>query len=146
MLYRGHQCLQRQRRRGAAVVEFAVVAPFIVFATMGMIELTRGIQVKHMLTDAARSGCRLAIQPGFSNSAVTQNVKDVLDENGISSSDATVTIYVNGSSTTQLTAAKQNDQIAVQVSVPVSKVCWITPIFLPGNKVESEKLTMMRQR
>ena len=138
-----------QKRLGAAVVEFAIVAPVLVFATMGMIEVTRGVQVKHVLTDAARSACRLAIQPNSTNSSVAANANDILTDNGLKSSDATVTIQItkaNGSTSTDLSKAVQGDKISVNISVPVSKIGWISPIFLSGNKVESGTLYMMRQR
>jgi Flp pilus assembly protein TadG len=130
------------RRRGSAVVEFAVIAPFLVAVTMGMMEVTRAVQVKNYLTDAARSGCRKAIQPGSSNSVVTDNINTILTANGITSSDATITILVAGQSVDVSTADKY-DQISVRVSLPIAKVNWVTPYFFSSTAVESETLVMM---
>ncbi len=134
----------RGTRRGAAVVEFAVIAPFLVAVTMGMIEVTRAVQVKDILTDAARSGCRLAALPATSNSAVTANVNTILTAAGISPSLATITIRVNGKVADVITAT-QGDQVSVQVAVPVDQVGWVTPVFFSRQSVESETLVMMRQ-
>ena len=70
-------------RRGAAVVEFAVIAPFLVAIMLGMFEVTRALQVKNYLTDAARSGCRIAIQPGSTTQSVTDNINTVLANNWV---------------------------------------------------------------
>lgn len=132
-------------RRGVAVVEFAILAPILVFLTVGMLEIARGLMVKEVLTDAARRGCRTAILPLSSNSTVQADVNAVLADNGISSSDVTVKVYVNDKEADASTA-KQNDKIGVQVVVPSSKVCWVTPIFLASRNVESRTLVMLRQR
>lgn len=49
-------------RRGVAVVEFAVVLPFLLLLLIGIWELGRIIQVQMMLDNAARDGARLAAQ------------------------------------------------------------------------------------
>jgi Flp pilus assembly protein TadG len=139
------QSRPRQKRRGVAVVEFAIVAPFLVVITMGMIELTRALQVKHVLADAVRSSTRLAILPGATDSAVQQNAKDVLKENGLDPSSATFAIQVNDK-TANVSTAKQYDKISVKIAIPTAKVGWVIPHFLPSNAVESETLVMMRQR
>jgi Flp pilus assembly protein TadG len=126
-----------------AVVEFAVVAPFLVLLGAGVIEVTRAVQVKQNLTDAARSGCRLAIQPGSSNATVQSTMTAVLTANGIT---ATVTpaITVNGKSV-DVNTAVQGDQISIKLSVPIANVGWIMPYIFSSTTVESETLTMMRQ-
>jgi Flp pilus assembly protein TadG len=131
-------------RHGAAVVEFAVIAPFLTMIALGMIEVTRAIQVKDVLTDAVRSSCRLAILPGSDNAAVTSNINTLLNNAGIPPDYATITIQVNGQ-TADVKTAVQGDKVAVQLSVPLDKVSWITPLFFTDQSVDSETLTMMRQ-
>src|SRR5262245_33224343 len=136
------------RRTGAVVVESAIVISLLVFLTLGMIELARGMMVKEVLSDAARKGCRTAILPvgasGGTNAVIQSDVSAVLSANNINSSNATVTILVNGKAVDASTA-QAGDQISVKVSVPVSKVAWITPLFLPASAIESDTLVMMRQ-
>ena len=131
------------KRRGLAVVEFEVIAPFLVFLTIGLIELAHGYQVKEVLTDAVRRGGRNAALPSTSSAAIQSDVQSVLSKNNITSADATVTITVNGASVDASTA-KTGDQIAVKVSIPVSKVTIITPLFLPGQSLKSETLVVTR--
>lgn len=140
-----HTTIQHRTRGGLAAAEFALVMPFIVFLAIGMMEMGRGMQVKEILSDAARKGCRTGILPLASNTTVTADINTILTDNNIKSSNATVTIQVNGA-TANVNTAKQNDKISVKVSIPVSKIAWITPLFLPGSTIESSTMTMLRQR
>lgn len=134
---------KKGQRSGIAVVEFAVVAPFLVFLTLGTLELARGYQIKEVLSDAARRGGRNAALPGTSNSTIQSDINSVLSKNSINSSDATITITVNGASA-DAQAALTGAKISVKVSIPVSKVAIVTPLFLPGQNIESETLVVMR--
>lgn len=136
---------KRFPRPGTAAVEFAVVAPILMALMLGTVEVTRAIQVKEMLTDTARSGARYASQPGISTSSIQSNVNSILTQNGISTSDATITVSVNGNSSTDAKNAARGDKLTVQISLPISKVNWVTPLFLPATSVESETLHMVRQ-
>jgi Flp pilus assembly protein TadG len=131
-------------RRGTATLEFAIIVPFLVLVSMAMIEVTRAVQVKDVLTDAVRSGCRLAIQPGTSNATIQANVNQIVGNAGISTSRITTTIQVNGKTVDASTAVK-GDQISVKVSVPVDSVGWVTPQIFTKQSIDSEVLVMLRQ-
>lgn len=137
--------VNRASRKGMAVVELAIIVPVLVFLTLGMIEVARGLMVKETLSNAARKGCRTGILPSGTTSSITADVNQVLSDNNIKTSYATVTVMVNGQVADAGTAV-QHDKISVKVSVPVSKVAWITPLFLPGSDIESDTIVMMRQR
>jgi TadE-like protein len=55
------------RRRGVAVVEFAVVLPLLLLLLVGIWELGRIIHVQIVLNNAARDGARLAAQANIVN-------------------------------------------------------------------------------
>jgi Flp pilus assembly protein TadG len=131
-------------RRAAAAVEFAVLAPFLFTLAMGAFELGRGLMVRQVLTDAARKACRTGALPGKANSDVTSDVNDILLDNNIPTSVATITILVNGTSV-DVSTAQQGDQISVKVAVPFNKVTWTPLFFFNSASVESETLVMMRQ-
>ncbi len=133
------------KRDGVATIEFAFVAVVLVFLTIGMVETARGMMVKETLSNAARRGCRTGILPTATNSGVQTDITNVLTAHNLKYADATVQILVNDK-TADVSTAKQNDKISVKVSMPVSKVCWITPLFLAGSNYESETVVMMRQR
>ena len=44
----------------------------------------------------------------------------------------------------EASTATKNDKVSVRVAVSVSDVAWITPLFLPGQRLVSETVTMMR--
>ena len=132
-------------RFGIAVLEFAFIAPLLVFLSIGMLEVARGMQVKQVLTDAARKACRAGILSTGTNTAVTADINSVLSSNSISTSAATITILVNGTSAEVSTAAA-NQPISVKVAIPYSSVATITGFFLTGVSIESEKIVMMSQR
>jgi Flp pilus assembly protein TadG len=136
---------RRKKSRGAvAAVEFALLAPFLFLLATGTFEMARGIMVRQILTDAARKACRNGIIPGRTNSDITNDVNDVLADNAVPTSAATITILVNGLAVDASTA-QQYQSISVKVSVPFNKVSW-TPLFYFTNAtVESETLVMMRQ-
>src|SRR4051794_34257173 len=104
-------------RRGAAIVELAAIAPLLTALTIGTIELTRLVQVKHALTDCARSACRRAILPRSTNAGVTTDLASVLAAANVSPSAVTTTITVNGVAA-DLGTAREGDTIAVRLSVP----------------------------
>jgi hypothetical protein len=127
-------CRKRRRnRRGAAVVEFAVVAPIFVALVLGMIEFGRALMVQQTLTNASREGARVAVLEGATASEVTAAVEDRLT----TISGATVACDPDPS------AAAYGDSITVTVSVPFNGVSWLpTPIFLGGEDLTAS--TVMR--
>ena len=131
-------------RRAVAAVEFAVVLPLIALLVTGTFEVGRAIMVRQALNDAARKGCRTGILPGQANAAITGDVNDVLTENSIAPSDATVAIQVNGQ-TVDARTAQQKDQLSVKVSLPYAKAAWTPLFFFSNTTLESDTLVMMRQ-
>ena len=102
----------RSERLGAAAVEFAIVAPFLLLMLIGMIEFGRALMVQQTLTTAAREGAREAALPG----ATVSSVEDVATSMLTSSEGATVTVSPDPES------ADPGDMITVTVDVPLSAV------------------------
>jgi Flp pilus assembly protein TadG len=134
-----------RRRRGAAAVEFAVLAPVLGIIIVGMVEMSRAMMAKMILNDAARKACRTGIQATGSNATISSEVTNILSDNNISTSSATVTVQVNGV-TANANTAKQNDRVSVKVAVPYTQFAWTQPLFLSSTTVESETVVMMRQQ
>lgn len=108
----------RRNRRGAAVVEFAIVAPLFILLLFGMIEFGRMIMVQQVLTNASREGARRAIIEGSTQTEVETQVNNYLA--GTTVSGATVTVEP-----TNLTNLGFGDPVTVSVSVPFNAVSWI---------------------
>ena len=141
-----HRSHRSERRNGSVVVEFAIIVSLVLAPfTIGLIEMGRGMTVKQVLSDAARKGCRTGVLPTGNTSDITSDINQVLTDNNIQTTWVTILITVNGVQADPSTA-KQGDQIAVKISIPVSKIALITPVFLPGTAIESDTLVMMRQQ
>jgi Flp pilus assembly protein TadG len=109
-------------RRGAAVVEFAVVSPLFLLLLSGVVEFGQTFRVQHSLSAAARRGCRAASMSGSTNAQVNSLVRSLCAKTvGASESNFLVAISVNGSSGADLSTAARADEIQVAVSIPYSK-------------------------
>ena len=134
--------MHRHHRKGAAAVEFAIVAPLLFLVViLPMFEFGRGLMVAELVTNAARSGCRVGVLPGNSNSTVTSAVSTSLSDQGITG--PTTTITVNGAAT-DVSAAKAGDTIKVTVSVPYNNNSWIPGQFLAGLSISGSQ-TMRKE-
>ena len=132
---------RRTTRRGAHAVEFAVVGTVMFVFILGLVEVGRGFMVQHLLTHAARQGCRVGILPGKANADILATVNASLSSQGIRGDTATIQVNDN---TADVTAAKTGDEVTVMISVPVSSVTWLPGSgFLTGSI--SSKYTLRRE-
>jgi Flp pilus assembly protein TadG len=56
-----HRQLRKTHCQGAALVEFALVVPAFFLLLFAIVEFGRGFMVSSLLTNAARSGCRVGM-------------------------------------------------------------------------------------
>lgn len=133
---------KRSNRRGAAVVEMAMVLPIFVMIVLGIVEFGRAMMVGQMVTNAAREATRLAIVDGSSNTSVTTWVTTFLNESlGVNTSDVTVAITVdpapgNEDPLDKIEDAQTRDLVTIQVEVPFDKVSYIPGDYLSGKKLK----------
>lgn len=125
-------------RVGAAVVEFAVIAPLMILLTMGMMEVGRMVMVKQMLVNASREGARMAVLPGASSLAVIAQVQSELQGSS-----------VNGAEVALSPAAIENlpagTSIQVSVSVAAENVSWVPNPMFSFDKILQASTTMRRE-
>jgi Flp pilus assembly protein TadG len=141
----------RKQRRGAAVVEFAVVAPVLFVLVFGIIEYGRMVMVQQVLTNASREGARVGVldPPAGQTSLpiVTSTINNYLTAAGISG--ATVTAYISADSGSSWSvadpsAALYGQMVKIKISVPFTSVSWLpTPIWLGGKTLQAS--TVMRR-
>jgi Flp pilus assembly protein TadG len=133
------------QRRGFATVEFAVIATVLAILTLGMFEISRAIRAKAVLSDCARTGCRMAALPGSTTSSVTTGINAILNDNGLITSSATITLKVNDV-VADASTAQQNDKIAITVAYPVNQVITGGTLYLSSKGNLTETVVMQRQR
>lgn len=135
--------IRRRERRGAAVVEMAMVLPIFVMVVLGIVEFGRAMMVGQMVTNAAREATRLSIVDGSSNSSVSTWVESFLNDSlGVSASDVTVTITVdpapgNDDPLDKIEDAQTRDLVTIKVEVPFDKVSYIPGDYLSGKKLKA---------
>lgn len=127
----------RKNRRGAAVVEFAIVAPLFILLVFGMIEFGRMVMVQQVLTNASREGARTAVIDGSTSTEVTQTVTNYLQNSSITG--ATVTINPDPPSNVGF-----GQPVTVTVSVAFNQVSWLpSPMYLGATNMSAS--TVMRR-
>jgi len=128
---------RKKRRRGAAAVEFAIVAPVFFLFVFGMVEYGRMVMVQQVLTNASREGARRAVLDGTTTSEVQATVNQYMELAGITGQ--TITVTPSPPST-----AENGEPVTVEVSVPFSQVSWLgSPMFLGDTTLQAR--TVMRR-
>jgi Flp pilus assembly protein TadG len=123
-------------RRGAAMVETALVLPIFFMVVLGVIEFGRAMMVAQLLTNGAREGARAAVLPGATNTSVQQVVTDFVTASvGVPANKLTVTITVtpaagNPNPGNNVANALKRDLCDVKVSVKFSDVDYIPGKYL----------------
>ena len=128
---RAHRGVGR-RRRGAAVVELAIVLPVFVLLVIGAIDVGRAIMVRHKLVEAARAACRLhAIQ----DEVTPEQVSDVIDK---LMGDANLTGYSSTFNPASANDIQHLAPVTATVSTPYDEVSWLpTSWFLAGKTMSA---------
>jgi len=129
---------QNLRRRGAAVVEFAVVAPVFMLLVIGIIEMGRAVMVSQILVNASREGARKAVLTTMTVGEVQTWVDDYLQTAGFAAGVSTVEISHQTTSggafgaTSSLASVPAGMGVRVDVTVPFASVSWLPPsAYLP---------------
>jgi Flp pilus assembly protein TadG len=113
-------------RRGATLVEFAVVAPLFFMLVMAIIEFTRAMSASAALANAAHAAARVAILDSAQLSDVTAASNGCLSTAGLP--PVTPTISPNPPSN-----AAAGQDVTVTVSLPFSQISWLPlPQWLGG--------------
>lgn len=131
-------------RGGGAVMELALVAPLLVGLIFGTLEVSRALHVKQILSDTVRGAGRLAIQPETDIAEVNACAQKILKYNNIH--PGTVTVTVNGQKVTNLSTAKEGDEIGVTVALKASSVSYVLPHFLPADSLLRSTIVLRRQK
>jgi Flp pilus assembly protein TadG len=115
--------LKRNRRRGTAAVEAAFsIAVLLLPLLLGAWEMGRMVEVQQVLTNGAREGCRQASTGKLTNAQVQQVVVTYLQNAGLPTTNAVVTVSDLTASGTDVSLAAQLDQLQVTVTIPFSDV------------------------
>jgi hypothetical protein len=126
----------RTSRRGAALVEFALVFPLIMLLTIGMIEFVRMNTLYHVADNAAYEAARHVIVPGAKKDEAIAEAERLVKAVGIRGTQFTVEPEV---------ITEQTAQITVRVSIPLPSNSWLPPALTKQRSIGSE-CTLMTER
>jgi len=133
--------LSKSKRRGAAVVEMALILPVFFMVILGIVEFGRAMMVAQIVTNAAREGAREAILSGSTNQGISDQVAAYLNTTcQVATGDVTVAITIvphasNPDPLNVLANTLEGDQITIRVAVPFDKVSYITGSYLGGKNL-----------
>ena len=125
---------RRVLRCGVASIEFALVAPFILFIIFGAVEFARMMMVKQALTSAAREGCRHATLVTTQTSDDSEFfVRQILKPTIANSNDSEV-VTINIEPSFSVTP-DSGEEIVMAIEVACSDITWLPEMFLCGAKI-----------
>ncbi|MCC9603943.1 pilus assembly protein [Stieleria sp. JC731] len=127
--------LNRRRRRGTAMVEFAIVAPVLFFFFFAAFEFCRVAMIRHTVDNAVYEGCRDAIIPGATANLARTKAESILGTLGLTAYDITVTPAVIDNETPEVTVA---------IDVRLDANTFVPPQFTGGRSI-TRTLTMQRE-
>jgi len=126
---------RRQSRCGAAMVEFAIVAPLLFLFFFAAFEFCRVAMIRHTVDNAVYEGCRQAIVPGATAGGARQAAESVLGTLGLARSTVTVS---------PADIQQQTPEVTVTVEVDLDANTFVPPQFTGGKRV-TRTLTLQRE-
>jgi Flp pilus assembly protein TadG len=146
--------IPQSSRRGAAVVEFAVLSPVLVFLILGGIDMGQFINTGQVVSNASRIGVRKASQfETKTTNAVFDEVVDYISQHvpGLSrdtiASATTVTVKANGTTISglNLELVPSGVRLDVAVSFNYASVRWFPGLSSLNDRVLPATSMMRRE-
>lgn len=132
-------------RTGAAIIELAILMPFLFLLVVGIFEIGSALKTKSSLTLVCRSICGLACKPDARNEKILTEAKRLLSEANLPAGQAEIRIFVNDQPG-ETALALRNDKIKISVSVPNKTMFPISSGFFGGGPAEcQESMVMCKQ-
>ena len=133
--------------KGVALVEAAITIPLLLLVSAGIFEFGRAYQTWQVITNAAREGARIAVLPSSTSAAVTQRVRDYMQQGQLSrwssagvTVDTGVTLRVGGPpEATRVTVTYPFTFVVLQ---PIARL--ISPSTTLGSALTMSAQALMR--
>jgi Flp pilus assembly protein TadG len=141
-------------RSGTAAVEFAVVLPFLMAVSLGIVEIGRLVMVAQLATNASRESARYAVQGNATTAEVKAYTLQYLAAAGVPNSAVTtfaVDYQTTSGGATAWTATADpktvpaGAPVRVQLKVDYNTVSWLPTRFFLGSGTQVEGVTVMRR-
>lgn len=119
---------RKRNRRGAAAVEFAVVAPIFFVLVIAAFEFGRMNVIRHTADNAAYEAARHAMVPGATAAEAVAKANSILNIVGTRGANIRINPAVIDNSV---------DEITVTIDVPMNQNGWITPRFTSSSNIRA---------
>ena len=137
---------RRNGRRGAAIIEMALVLTLLLNLTFGMVEFGYYMYVKNSFANAAREGVRACMVPGAVNSDVTTAVTNALSGAKFPANSYSSSITDTSGNSLDVSTTTQGSSIEVTVSGTWGTVGnGFRPLKLIGSTKTVSSLCVMRK-
>ncbi len=121
--------IQRKKRTGAALTEFAVILPIILLCFSSMVEFSRVLLLQHTADTSAYEAARAAMVPGATVDDAIEAANSLLTANRLRDAVISVTPEV---------IVEATPIITVRVEIPVAVNSWLPPFWFTKSTLNSE--------
>ncbi|NIL97102.1 MAG: pilus assembly protein [Planctomycetales bacterium] len=121
---------KRRARRGAEVLELAIVLLLFMLINLSIFEFGRMMMVQEIITNGAREGARRGVPIGATNAQALTVIDDYLTAAGISGYTRTITPSVDSTG--------RGETFTVRVTVPFTAIDWGVMMWLSDNTLVAE--------
>lgn len=128
---------QANRRRGAALTEFAVILPVLVLMFFGTVEACSMIHLEQSLKVAAYEATRIALVPGTTSANVTAAATQILADRDINGGAVSI-------SPANYSSAALGTYVSVTVTAPAKNNSLVGAWFYGGRTLTST-VQMMKE-
>lgn len=118
-----------KRRKGAAIIEFAICLPVLVAVTLAFIDLTNLIYFRQTIKVASYDAARAAAEPTATSASVQSAAQRLLETRGIETYSVSLP---EGFST-----AQRGDVMTVSVTVPLSEMTSFSGMNMWEDSIEN---------
>ena len=115
--------MKKNNRRGAVVVEFALMLPLLFLFLFGCYEICRANIVMHTCESAAYEGARAGIVPGATPTKTNAAAQSVIETLGINAQITTVPDVIDN----------ETEFVSVTIDVDFSENSVLIPKFIGAN-------------
>jgi len=126
---------KRRLRRGAAMVEFAMMVPIVFTLAFAAIEFARVLMIRHSVDNAVYESARLAMIPGSSSAEAKGESERLLRVVGVT--DFLIEIV-------PAVLEKESPEVTVRITVPLDANSYLPQQFFAGRAIRRE-LTLRRE-
>ncbi len=124
-----------RQRKGATIVEFAIVAPLLFLFFFAAIEFCRVAMIRHTADNAVYEACRVAIIPGATVGEVNAEATRILGSLGVMNMNIDVI---------PSEIDRDTDEVTVRIVVPLDDNSFVPNQFFSGRSITRE-LTLRRE-